>query len=307
MKNIGASVQARLKNLSREIGVDMPSLLRRYVQERLLYRVSASGHADRFVLKGGLLLAAYGGGDLSRPTEDIDFNGLGEGGSVEELRAMLVEVLSEPSPADDGVEFDLSSMTVAKDRTGIVPGGKIVMAARVGSARVNLRIDVGFGNPVTPGVKVIEFPSLLSNVAPTPSTGAYPLETVIAEKVHAMAQFGVMNTRVKDYYDILLLSRSHAFEKDLLADAITNTFAHQRRAVDPEMPGLGRGFVEASASAWKKFTAKLRSDVPADLGEAVEEISAFLVPALESARSGVRDGSYWEPGEGWQTPAPSPR
>jgi len=306
MKNVGVSVQARLKNLSRETGMDMPSLLRRYVQERLLYRVSVSGHADRFVLKGGLLLAAYSDGELSRPTEDIDFNGLDRGGGVEELRAMLVEVLSSPSE-DDGVEFDLSSMTVAKDRTGIVPGGKVVMAARLGTARVDLRIDVGFGNPVTPGVKVIEFPSLLSGLAPVPTATSYPLETVIAEKVHAMAQFGLRNTRIKDYFDILLLSRRHSFDGDLLADAIANTFAHQQRAIDPEMPALGEAFARTAGSAWKKFVSKLRSDMPDDLADAVEEVSSFLAPALEAARSGLRNGTTWEPGSGWQPSGPAPR
>lgn len=306
MKNVGISVQARLKNLSRETGVDMPSLLRRYVQERLLYRVSVSGHSDRFALKGGLLLAAYNAGSLTRPTEDIDFNGMGEGGNIEELKEMLVSVL-EASMHDDGVEFDLGSMAVAKDRTGIIPGGKITMRAKVGSAIVDLRVDVGFGNPVTPGTKFIIFPSLLPEISPIPNANAYPLETVIAEKLHAMAQFGIRNTRVKDYYDILMLSRQHTFDGDVLADAIANTFSHQQREIAESLPGLGEGFVDAAGSMWKRFVGKLPANPGIGLSEAVTEVSTFVSPALEEARTGARSSSEWSPDAGWVAPYPGPR
>lgn len=305
MKNVGISVQARLKNLSKTSSMDMPSLLRRYVQERLLYRLSASGYAERFALKGGLLMAAYNDGDLTRPTEDIDFNGLGEGGSIEELRETLIKVLSAPAE-DDGVVFMLDSMTIAKDRTGIVPGGKIVMNAKVGTANVDLRVDVGFGNPVTPAVSWIDFPSLLSEISPAPTTAAYPLETVIAEKLHAMAQFGVSNTRVKDYYDILMLSRRHRFEGDLLAEAVERTFAHQRRPIEEDFTGLSPAFVRTAAPIWKKFCAKLPSHPGIELEEAVREVSDFVSPVVENARTAARDGSVWEPDSGWSAASPRP-
>lgn len=306
MKNIGVSVQARLKNLSRETGIEMPSLLRRYVQERLLYRLSVSGHAQRFALKGGLLMAAYNGGSLTRPTDDIDFNGMEEGGSVESLREMLVDLLSS-EVQEDGVEFDLGSMTVAKDRTGIVPGGKIVMNVRVGSANVDLRIDVGFGNPVTPGCRPIDFPSLLSELAPSPVAIAYPLETVIAEKLHAMAQFGIRNTRVKDYYDILMLSRQHSFDGDLLAEAVANTFSHQQRPIPERFSGLEDGFILTAVPIWKKFAARLRLAPAPDLAEVVRDVADFVMPAVECARVSMPSGQCWEPGQGWNPPAHTPR
>lgn len=305
MKNVGLSAQAKLKNVSAKTGVDMPTLLRRYAQERLLYRLSVSPEAGNFVLKGGLLLAAYNGGSLLRPTEDVDFNGLAADGNVERLQKALETVLRQDVP-DDGVAFDAASMRVAKDRTGIVPGGKVALLARVGTARVDLRVDVGFGNPVTPEVRRMEFPALLDDLAPRPVMNAYPLETVIAEKLHAMAQFGMANTRLKDLYDVWMLSRLHEFDADTLADAVETTFRHQERAVPEAFACLSPSFASESRNGWKAFMAKLPGSEAPGLDGVVDELSAFLSPVAECARSGSRTGLRWEPGAGWPSVSPTP-
>lgn len=299
MKNMGASVQARLKNLSREVELDVPSLLRRYVQERLLYRLSVSDEAQNFVLKGGLLMAAYNGGDLMRPTEDIDFSGVTIEGNVDRLRVALHKVLSIEVP-DDGVEFLLDTMTVKKDRTGIVPGGKIVLFAKVGTSRVELRVDVGFGNPVTPSVQLIEFPTLLAGNSPRPIMNAYPLETVIAEKLHAMAQFGAINTRLKDYYDIWMLTKLHEFDGDLISDAIENTFIHQERKIPTEFVGLSQSFIDGNKAKWAGFLSKLPGKPDYNFQEVVTNVRDFVQPMTIDAIDGVRSGLKWEPGEGWR-------
>lgn len=305
MKNVGVSAQAKLKNLSVRTGLDMPTLLRRYAQERLLYRLSVSPEAANFVLKGGLLLAAYNFGSLLRPTEDIDFNGLAADGNVERLRKALDVVLTQPVP-DDGVEFDASSMRIAKDRIGIVPGGKVALVAKVGTARIDLRVDVGFGNPVTPEVRLMEFPALLDDLAPRPVMNSYPLETVIAEKLHAMAQFGMANTRLKDLYDVWMLSRLHEFEADMLADAVENTFRHQQRAVPERFACLSSAFAAESRKGWKAFVSKLPDTHAFDLEDIVGEIAEFLLPVAECARSGARSSRLWIPREGWHSPSPAP-
>lgn len=306
MKNVASSVQARLKNHSRQSGVDMPTLYRRYVQERLIYRLSVSAHAEEFALKGGLLLAAYNGGDLERPTEDIDFNGIDCNGNVERLKEVLLDVISAEVP-DDGVIFDAETMNVTKDRTGAVPGGKITMQAKVGTALVGLKVDVGFGNPVTPSTRQVEFPTLLDGISETPRMQGYPLETVIAEKLHAMVQFGIRNTRVKDHYDLYMLSKLYPFESDLIADAISTTFSHQQRELPDNIDGLGKAYLKAAAPLWKAFLAKLPGKPKIDFAEAVSAIKEFVDVPVADARTGSRSGVKWDPGNGWSAPAPRMR
>jgi len=302
MKNIGASVQAKLKNLSKTVDLDMPSLLRRYVQERLLYRMSVSDEANNFVLKGGLLMAAYNNGNLMRPTEDIDFSGIAPDGNVERLRSALEKILALDVP-DDGVEFIVETMTIKKDRTGIIPGGKIAMFAKVGTAKVELKIDVGFGNPVTPEVRMIEFPTILDGGIPRPVMNSYPLETVIAEKLHAMAQFGIQNTRLKDYYDIWMMTKLQEFDGDIISDAIETTFRHQERPIPETFIGLSDKFVAESDRAWKDFLGKLPGKPNYKFDEVVGTLNDFLGPLIENARSGDRPGTTWSPEDGWSGPA----
>lgn len=298
MKNVGASVQAKLKNMAKTVDIDVPALLQRYVQERLLYRMSISDEADNFVLKGGLLMAAYNNGSLMRPTEDIDFSGITSDGNVERLRTALQKILSI-DVEDDGVEFAIDTMIIKKDRVGIVPGGKIAMLAKVGTAKVELKIDIGFGNPVTPEVKMIEFPSLLDGNAPRPTMKSYPLETVIAEKLHAMAQFGGENTRLKDYYDIWMMTKLQEFDGDTISDAIENTFNYQERPIPVTFSGLSRDFVVEKEAKWKAFLSKLPGKPNYDFEEVVDTLNDFLEPLIENARSGDRPGSKWSPEYRW--------
>jgi len=305
LKNVGASVYAKLKNHARETGVDMAGLLRRYVQERLLYRLSISPEAGQFCLKGGVLLAAYNDGDLLRPTEDIDFNGFDGEGGVSSLEKALRAVLAIEVP-DDGVVFKPETMRILKDREGIVPGGKVMLMASVGSANVDLRVDVGFGNAITPDVRLLEVPTLLGGSVPRPTIQAYPLETVIAEKLHAMAQFGEMNTRVKDHFDIMMLSRLHSFEGAVLADAIAKTFAHQRRPIPETFAGLGERYAASNAQAWARFISRSAPGTKVTLADAIAEVRTFIDPVAAAARDGVEPPGAWEPGAGWGAPAPIP-
>lgn len=305
-RNVGASVYARLKNISRERGLDMVGLLRRYAQERLLYRLSVSDEAGNFCVKGGILLSAYNQGNLLRPTEDIDFNGFERDASIETLKKALQAVLRLPVE-DDGVAFLAETMKVEKDRTGIIPGGKVALQATVHTAKVDLKVDVGFGNPVTPEVRHIVMPTILSGIVPQPHVLAYPLETVIAEKIHAMAQFGFDNTRLKDYFDVWMLQRLHPFEGQVLVDAVTATFDVQGRDV-PQTPfeGLTEEFAEYAEDRWTAFLRRIDDRSGAHLGQVVADLESFIHPVTEAARLELPFDGSWEPGVGWSGPAPSP-
>lgn len=305
-KNIGASVHAKLKNLSKERGVDMMSLLRRYAQERLLYRLSVSDEAQNFCIKGGVLLSAYNNGDLLRPTEDIDFNGFDKDADITTVEKALKAILATPVE-DDGVRFLLDTMSVKKDRIGIIPGGKIALQAIVHTAKVDIRVDVGFGNPVSPEVRKIVMPTLLDGVAPQPEVLAYPLETVIAEKVHAMAQFGASNTRVKDYFDVWMLMKTHSFEGQDLVNALVRTFEAQEREI-PSTPieGLSEDFVDEQEGAWNAFLKRIDHRGKLGLEQVVEEIAELVNPIIEAAVSGSELNQTWEAPGGWNGAALKP-
>lgn len=298
-KNVGASVHARLKNISRERGVDMAALLRRYAQERLLFRLSVSDEAGNFCIKGGLLLSAYNNGDLLRPTEDIDFNGFDRDADIKVVEEALKRILATPV-ADDGVLFFPETMTVKKDRVGIIPGGKIALQAKVYTAKVDISVDVGFGNPITPDVRKLIMPTLLETVAPRPEVLAYPLETVIAEKLHAVVQFGLANTRHKDYYDVWMLSKTHSFDGNDLVDAVVRTFEAQEREI-PLAPlvGLTEDFVDEQSLAWKTFLKRIDHRDKLDLETVVTDLAVFAHPITEAARLGEQLDMNWDPEVGY--------
>nr|WP_250808551.1 nucleotidyl transferase AbiEii/AbiGii toxin family protein [Neorhizobium tomejilense] len=298
-RNIGASVYAKLKNMARERGLDMPVMLRRYAQERFLYRLSVSPVASDFCVKGGLLLTAYNSGNLLRPTEDIDFNGFARGATMETLRQALDIVIATPV-ADDGVVFFTDTMTIKKEHTGIIGGGKITFSAQIHTARVDVRVDVGFGNAITPDARYLEMPTLLDTVAPRPTVLAYPLETVIAEKLHAMVEFGFLNTRIKDHFDIWTLINIHDFAGADLVSAINNTFEVQNRLI-PDLPlaCLTEEYAQEKEVAWTIFLDKIdeRNRVP--FTDVVSELSDFVWPIMETAQAGISTDIVWSAGGGW--------
>jgi predicted nucleotidyltransferase component of viral defense system len=225
--NIGASVRARLLGLARHRGDDFQLLLTRYANERLLYRLGKSHHGSRFVLKGAALFTLWTG-KPHRATRDVDLLGFGDP-SVPHVRSVLTEVLSL-DVGDDGVAFDVGSLEVGPIREEQEYGGvRAIVVARLASARVRLQIDIGFGDAITPAAVEVEFPTLLD--FPPPRLRAYPPATVVAEKLEAMVQLGIANSRMKDFYDIVVLSRMFEFDGQLLVQAIRATF--ERRKTPP--------------------------------------------------------------------------
>ncbi|MBU1239821.1 nucleotidyl transferase AbiEii/AbiGii toxin family protein [Myxococcota bacterium] len=207
-KNIAASVRARLLNLARQRGDDFQLLLIRYANERLLFRLASSPYGEQFVLKGASLFTLWTG-QPHRATRDIDLLGFGDPAG-QHLRAVFTHVLSADVP-DDGVLFDLSSLSSGPIREGQAYGGtKIEIDARVANALVHLKVDIGFGDAITPDATLVEFPSLLD--FPPPHLRTYPRETVVSEKLDAIVQLGLANSRMKDFYDRMVLAKNFDFD-----------------------------------------------------------------------------------------------
>ena len=216
--NYAKSVRTRLLNLMNESGYKYMYLLARYFNERLLYRVSVSQYKDNFLLKGGSLLYAINGLE-TRPTIDVDFMAHHISRNREHLETVFREILAIECK-EDGVTFDLESLrsepiTIEKD----YPGTRFFVTSRMDTIVHPMSIDIGFGDVVTPCPTTIEFPMLLNDI-PSITIQAYSIETVIAEKFHAMIVRDVSNSRMKDFFDCFQLLTTGAMDEAVLYDAI---------------------------------------------------------------------------------------
>jgi Nucleotidyl transferase AbiEii toxin, Type IV TA system len=248
LRNIGASVRARLLDRSRREGADFQNLLTRYALERLLYRLGVSAARDRFVLKGAMLFAAWLN-DPFRPTGDLDLLGFGDDQDVH-IAATFRDVCAMSVPAD-GVTFDTHGLTATTIREGVEYGGvRVRTTATVGGARVPIQIDVGFGDAITPSAVDINYPTLLDG--PAPYLRAYPAETVVAEKFEALVSLGLANSRMKDFYDLWLISRTFSFTDAGLGEAIRRTFERRRTDLPADVPtGLSDAFVREKGGQFR--------------------------------------------------------
>lgn len=273
-KNVAASVRARLQNLSRETGQSFDLILTRYALERLLYRLSMSAYAERFVLKGAMLLTSWFE-DPHRATRDLDLWGFGDP-SQDAMLAAFREILA--AVVDDGVEFDLPALRVDQIREELEYGGlRLRTTASISGARIAVMVDVGFGDALEPGAEVIDYPSLLD--FPRPRLRAYARETVIAEKFQAMVALGRANSRMKDFYDVWLLSQSFLFDDGRLARAIAATFKRRGSAIPRGLPdALTSAFAEDTQKQlqWRAFVENVAVN-PGTLDEVIATISTFLM------------------------------
>ena len=197
VKNIGASVRARLLGISKEKGLNFDLVLTHYAIERLLYRLAQSRHAGRFVLKGAMLLMTWFD-EPFRGTRDLDLLGHGDP-APEAVLGVLKEVLGQEQP--DGVLFDTNAARVSRIRQENEYGGlRVRTTADIGGARIAVNVDVGFGDATEPPAEWLEYPVLLD--MPAPRLRGYARETVVAENFQAMVALGLANSRMKDYYDL---------------------------------------------------------------------------------------------------------
>ncbi|MBB6489176.1 nucleotidyl transferase AbiEii/AbiGii toxin family protein [Rhizobium lusitanum] len=290
LKNVGASVRARLLQFAKASGQSFDLVLTRFALERLLYRLGQSPHADRFVLKGAMLMMSWFD-DPHRGTRDLDLLGFGES-EAEPMLATFREIMS--LEAADGVEFDIAALRIDRIREELEYGGlRLRTTASISGARIGLTIDIGFGDATEPGAEVLDYPSMLE--FPAPRLRAYARETVIAEKFQAMVALGRANSRMKDFYDIWILSRSFAYNDDRLARAIAATFARRGTAIPVELPdGLTPAFAEDDQKQrqWKAFVEGV-SHNPGTLTDVLADIAPFLMSHAKLAidiDGGVRNG-----------------
>lgn len=299
-ENLAASVRHRLLNLSRARQEDFNLLLTHYAIERLLYRLSQSPVSERFLLKGAMLFSLWTG-QQHRPTRDLDLAGRGDS-SAAELLALFQSLCIQPV-LPDGLTFDVDSVNVVEIREGQeYPGQRVQMVAYLGTARVHLQIDIGFGDAVTPGPVDAQYPTLLD--FPAPQLRVYPRETVIAEKLQAMISLGIANSRMKDFYDIWFMARTFHFEGQLLVDAIRATFERRRTDIPTEPPlALTEVFTShpQKVRQWQAFLSRNEVDLRGmAFEEIIDNLRSFLLPPLIAASTNTSYSATWSIVDGWR-------
>jgi len=297
-KNIGASIRQRLLAKARETGRPFSELLQYFAMERFLYRLSSSPYADNFVLKGALMLTVWEA-PLTRPTMDIDFLGRIEN-SVETLIKVTREICQQ-KVEPDGIVFDATDIDaerIAEDAD--YEGIRIRFRGSLDTARFVIQLDIGFGDVIVPSPATINYPTILD--LPAPHLHGYSRETTIAEKFEAMVKLGILNSRMKDFFDIWLMSCQFNFDGSTLTEAIMKTFSTRGTKIPAQPFALTDAFAEDSAKVtqWRGFVRRNRlSGAPKDLAEVIVSIGAFLKPILESLATGHVFKSIWKAPGPW--------
>jgi len=281
-KSVAHIVFHKLRSIAKTNNEDFSLMLARYGMERLLYRLSISPHNERFILKGASLFLVWKGQSY-RVTRDADLLGFGSP-DILQLADTFRSVCSIEFP-DDGMVFLPETLKAEKiSEAQEYEGVQIKLTGLLNEARIPLQIDIGFGDIITPAPESIEYPTLLN--VPPPFLRAYTRYTLIAEKFEAMVDLGVANSRMKDFYDIWLLSKFFSFEGNILQKALKNTFERRKTIYPTSIPfAFTPDFYNNSQKLvqWEAFVKRARLKISADnLASVVADISAFLTPVIQT-------------------------
>jgi len=299
-KSVAQSVHARLYNGAEQRREDFNLTLQRYVAERFLYRLGASVHRDRLVLKGAMLFALWSR-SLYRATRDLDLAGHTKDDAAS-LIAIMKDICSVPCPGD-GLAFEASTMRAEPilDRTEY-RGTRVKLVALLGTARVPLQIDVGLGDAIDPPARIEEYPVLLDG--PAPRIRAYPREAAIAEKAHAMVTFGIANSRHKDFYDVFVLATHFEFSGAVLTRALASTFERRATPITGVLPVAFTApfYAEpARAAEWRRYLSRMSLEgAPADFVAVGERIAAFLAEPWRAIADGDPFPAKWPAAGPWR-------
>lgn len=295
-KNIAASVRQRLLNRAHHDDRPFNELLQYYAMERFLYRLSRSAHADRFVLKGALMLRIWRSPQF-RPTMDIDM--LGRTNREEAFILRQVRDIIMMDVGMDGLSFDPDSLRTERiTNDAEYEGIRVRFLGSLGTARINMQIDIGFGDIVHPDPEMAEMPTMLD--FPAPRLLCYSRESAIAEKFEAMVSLGSLNSRMKDFYDIWLLSRQFDFNGKDLAEAVSLTFKQRGTALPEQIEAFGQDFAEVKQPQWAAFRKRLQQEhVPVSFQEVTTALEIFLGPIAASISEESKIPEAWPASGPW--------
>lgn len=300
IKNIEASIRARLQNKAKETNRSFAEVLQYFGMERFLYRFSRSKFIDKFVLKGALLFNAWQIPER-RTTLDIDFLARYDN-QIASIEAVIKNVC-DVSVESDGLVFDAKTVQGSRIKEGAdYEGVRVKLIGFLNRSRIAMQIDVGFGDIVYPKTKRIDYPVILD--LPKPYLKSYPAESVISEKFEAMIKLGSLNSRMKDFYDIWLIMRQFDIDGTNLSEALKRTFEHRKTELPKERPLLVEEIYDEKSdrqTLWKAFLKK--GDIrhaPEKLSATAMEIEEFLIRPINSINNGYEFNEEWK-SKSWGT------
>lgn len=299
-RDVAASVHQRLLNHARAEGRPFNEVLQHFALERFLYRLGHSPYQSKFVLKGALMFTVWQSPFL-RPTRDIDLLGRMED-TVEDVLAAIRSICQEPV-FEDGLRFPAESLAAERIiETGQYEGVRVRFTGYLGTARIPMQIDIGFGDALVPGPVPVRLSTILD--LPPPELQGYSRESTVAEKFQAMVYLGEINSRMKDFYDVWFLANHFAFDGPMLARAIRETFQRRETTLSTSPAAFSQAFAKDSEKQvqWMAFIRRHRlENAPATLEEAVQGIAAFLQPVILALTEGQSRYQRWSPGGPWSS------
>lgn len=299
LRNNAASIRQRLLNHSKANKKPFNEILQYYAMERFLYRLSLSQHKNKFILKGALMLRLWDASE-SRPTMDIDMLGR-TSNETENILQQIREMLSVEVD-EDGICFDAATLQAEQIKEDAdYQGVRVLFKGNLDTAKIHMQIDVGFGDVVYPLPETSAMPTILN--LPAPELLVYSKETVIAEKFEAMVKLGSINSRMKDFYDIWMLSRQFEFDGEHLAEAIRLTFDNRNTALPVEIEAFSDEFINSKQIQWTAFTRRLNQEhVPAQFQDIIKGIRTFLYPLVSALFNQIPVPKKWNGINQWATP-----
>lgn len=299
-RNLSQSIRSKLLQHSKQKKVDFNNEVTRYALDRFLYRLSQSEYKNKFVLKGATLFKVWNG-ELHRPTKDLDLLGFGES-DLPEIEKQIKAVCE--IEGEDGIDLDPQSVrgeTIKEEQE--YEGVRVYINYTLANNTGKIQLDIGFGDAITPEPLEREIPTDLDLNLPLPSLRIYPLETVVAEKFQAMVSLGISNSRMKDFYDILFISRKFEFKGQLLKKAIEATFKRRQTFISEEIPfAFSQEFTQDSKrqKAWQAFLNRNQLGVGKEkFSDIVEELKHFLIPPYLAISSHEVFEKTWSPDSKW--------
>ena len=291
--SVEGRVYLDLQNKARRDGRPNAELQQLYVLEGFMARLAASPYRERFVLKGGVLLAAFG---TRRPTRDVDFQALHVANDTATVRALVIEVAG--LVLDDWLVFNTQGARAETIRDeDEYSGVRVTMTASLARAQVTFHIDVNVGDPVSPAPVLVSVPRLLGG-DPLALSG-YPLPMVHAEKLVTALQRGTVNTRWRDFADVWALSGRHPVNGDEVQTALS-VVAEHRRVQLARLADVLDGYAALAQGRWWAWRRKQQMlDQPEQFNDLLQAVIAFADPAL----TGQVRGLTWNPtSRQWQPP-----
>ena len=300
IRDIQASIRARLQNKAKETGRPFSEVLQYYAMERFLYRFSRSEYADKFILKGALMFTVWRIPER-RTTLDIDF--LAQFKNQVRTIERAIKDVCEISVTPDGLVFSSAAVKGKRIKENAdYEGVRVKFLGLLGRARIPMQIDVAFGDVIYPKPNIIDYPVILD--LPKPHLKGYPTESIISEKFEAIVKLGALNSRMKDFYDLLLMSRQFEFDGTKLNEALKRTFSHRKAPLPAHKPLFAEEIYDESSdrqTLWKAFLKKEAiKHVPERLRDAAREIERFLIMPLEAISNGRKFNKTWKTTGPWK-------